>query len=116
MPRGDRTGPEEYGPMTGRARGFCAGYPTPGYMDGVPAFRGRGGGQRGYRNMYYATGRTGWQRSISGSPVYGGMYPAAPEFTKDQEIEALSGHIDAMQRDLDASKKRLEELNRETED
>ena len=48
--------------------------------------------------------------------MYGGMYPAAPEFTKDQEIEALSGHIDSMQRELDANKKRLEELNKETED
>ena len=116
MPRGDRTGPEGYGPMTGRARGFCAGYPSPGYMDGVPAFRGRGGGQRGYRNMYYATGLTGWQRSISGSPVYGGRYPSAPGLTKDQEIEALSRDIDSMQRELDASKERLEELNRETGD
>ena len=116
MPRGDRTGPEGYGPMTERARGLCAGYPSPGYMDGAPAFRGRGGGQRGNRNRYYASGLTGWQRANPGYPVYGGMYPPAPEFTKDQEIEALSGHIDSMQRELDANKKRLEELNKETGD
>ena len=33
MPRGDRTGPAGLGPMTGRAAGFCAGYPMPGYMN-----------------------------------------------------------------------------------
>lgn len=37
MPRGDRTGPAGLGPMTGRAAGFCAGYPTPGYMNPVGA-------------------------------------------------------------------------------
>jgi len=33
MPFGDRTGPAGLGPMTGRAAGFCAGYPVPGYMN-----------------------------------------------------------------------------------
>ena len=33
MPRGDGTGPAGMGPMTGRAAGFCAGYPVPGYMN-----------------------------------------------------------------------------------
>jgi len=33
MPRGDRTGPMGLGPMTGRAAGYCAGYPTPGFMN-----------------------------------------------------------------------------------
>jgi len=35
MPRGDGTGPTGLGPMTGRAVGFCAGYPVPGYMNPV---------------------------------------------------------------------------------
>ena len=35
MPFGDRTGPAGMGPMTGRAAGFCAGYPVPGYMNPV---------------------------------------------------------------------------------
>jgi hypothetical protein len=35
MPRGDGTGPGGLGPMTGRAVGFCAGYPVPGYMNPV---------------------------------------------------------------------------------
>jgi len=33
MPAGDGTGPLGFGPMTGRAAGYCAGYPVPGYMN-----------------------------------------------------------------------------------
>ena len=33
MPWGNGTGPAGYGPMTGRAAGYCAGYPVPGYMN-----------------------------------------------------------------------------------
>ena len=39
MPAGDRTGPLGMGPMTGRAAGYCAGYPVPGYANPIP---GRG--------------------------------------------------------------------------
>ncbi|MCK4306349.1 MAG: DUF5320 domain-containing protein [Candidatus Eisenbacteria sp.] len=39
MPAGNRTGPLGLGPMTGRAAGYCAGYPAPGYMGLAP---GRG--------------------------------------------------------------------------
>jgi len=35
MPRGDGTGPAGMGPMTGRAAGYCAGFPVPGYMNPV---------------------------------------------------------------------------------
>lgn len=44
MPFGDGTGPGGYGPMTGRAAGFCAGYAVPGYAN--PVFcRGFWGGE-----------------------------------------------------------------------
>ena len=36
MPGGDRTGPAGFGPMTGRAAGYCAGYTVPGYMNPIP--------------------------------------------------------------------------------
>ena len=36
MPGGDRTGPAGMGPMAGRAAGYCAGYPVPGFMNPVP--------------------------------------------------------------------------------
>jgi hypothetical protein len=57
MPGGDRTGPLGMGPMTGRAAGFCAGYPVPGYMN--PA-RGRGG---------WPFGGWGWFGRGRGRPV-----------------------------------------------
>ena len=59
MPFGDRTGPAGLGPMTGRAAGYCAGFPMPGYMNpvvgrsgfygaSVPAFGAYGTGLYGY--------------------------------------------------------------------
>ena len=88
MPGGDGTGPMGLGPMTGRAAGFCAGYPVPGYMSPVPGrgywgagpgpgFRGgRGRGGRGRRNWFYATGLPGWVRAAQGLPAWG-MQPGA---------------------------------------
>ncbi len=63
MPFGDRTGPAGLGPMTGRAAGFCAGYPMPGYMNpaigragfygaGAPAIGPYGAGAYGYGAGY----------------------------------------------------------------
>lgn len=43
MPWGDGTGPWGGGPMTGRAAGFCAGYPVPGYANSIPGRGFRGG-------------------------------------------------------------------------
>ena len=78
MPRGDRTGPAGMGPMTGRAAGYCAGYPVPGYMNpvGGRGYWGRGpGGGRGRRNWFYATGLPGWARTAYGWPAWGGYAP-----------------------------------------
>ena len=44
MPRGDGTGPQGMGPMTGRAAGYCAGYNAPGYANPI-AGRGFGAGR-----------------------------------------------------------------------
>jgi hypothetical protein len=63
MPAGDGTGPVGLGPMTGRAAGFCAGFPVPGYMNpvvgragfygpGAPAFAPYGAGLYGYGAGY----------------------------------------------------------------
>ena len=81
MPGGDGTGPMGMGPMTGRAAGYCAGYPMPGFMNAIP---GRGIGGRGPGAFYggWPMGRAmmpygpmsapyaaGWGRGIS--PAYG---------------------------------------------
>lgn len=44
MARGDRTGPEGRGPLTGRGMGFCADNKEPGYTAGGGFFRGGGRG------------------------------------------------------------------------
>jgi len=70
MPGGDRTGPAGMGPMTGRAAGYCAGYPVPGYMNpagaragfysaSVPVIAPYGAGSYGY-GAGYAAPYTGW--------------------------------------------------------
>ena len=91
MPGGDRTGPVGYGPMTGRAAGYCAGYGVPGYMNPIPGFgrgmgfgRGRGFGRgfgrgwgigfgrgRDFRNWARMTGMPGWQKAAVGMPAFG---------------------------------------------
>lgn len=126
MPRGDGTGPMGMGPMTGRAAGFCAGYGMPGYMNPVPrrgfgmgfgSGRGGrgggfgGGGGRGWRNMYYATGMTGWQRATMGSPAVGSGFAAAPASTREQQIEVLRGQAELLGGQLEAIQKRIEELS-----
>ena len=73
MPFGDGTGPAGMGPMTGRAAGFCAGYPVPGYMNpvvgragfygpGAPAFGPYGVGSYGY-GAGYGMPYGGWGNS-----------------------------------------------------
>ena len=123
MPGGDGTGPAGLGPMTGRAAGYCAGYPAPGYMSGVGGRglggRGRGGGGgRGWRNQFYATGLTGWQRGAMGGPAFGGAMPPvaaygapyAPAMSAEQQIDALKGQAEYFEDALDGIRKRIEEL------
>jgi hypothetical protein len=118
MPRGDRSGPQGMGPRTGRAAGFCTGYPAAGYANGLPgggAFGRSGWGGRGHRNWYYATGLTGWQRAASGwHPVTGGAavgYPAPLSRTAPQdEARTIRSQIELMEENLKAARERLEEL------
>ncbi len=61
MPFGNRMGPRNWGPMTGRGAGYCAGYTVPGYMNPAWGFC-LGGYGRGFRYWYRATGLPGWAR------------------------------------------------------
>jgi len=112
MPAGDGTGPMGMGPMTGRAMGYCAGYPVPGFMNGGPGRGmgwGRGGGRgRGWRHGYYLTGQPLWARQ--------GWWPA-PNFAASgfgpapqQETEALKTQAAHMEKALDEIRKRISEL------
>ena len=130
MPRGDGTGPAGMGPMTGRAAGFCAGYPVPGYMNpvGGRGFWGRGrgfwgrGGGRGRRHWFYATGMPGWARAGYGRPAWGAAgypdapYPApvGPAMTAEQELAELKQQAEYFQNALDEIKSRMEQLEAES--
>ena len=78
MPAGNGTGPAGLGPMTGRAAGFCAGYPVPGYMNPVggklgfygwrvPAFGPYGARPFGYGGWFNPLIRgLSWPRRVRG--------------------------------------------------
>ncbi len=100
MPRYDGTGPVGYGPMTGRRRGYCAGYPTPGYANrGVgPGMPGRG---RGLGRGYYGRGRgfgPGW-----GAPAY--MRRAVMD-----DADSLAEEADFLKNEVKAIEERLAEM------
>lgn len=104
MPRGDRTGPNSAGPMTGRGMGYCAGFDAPGM--GRMA-RGRGGG-------YMIRGRAR-RRNYTWYPGYRSYpnpYPAPP--TRDEEMEYLQGDVEYLKRELEAAEARISELQKET--
>jgi hypothetical protein len=118
------------GPMTGRAAGYCAGYAAPGFANPVGGRgywgwgrgggwgRGRGGG-RGWRNAYYATGLTGWQRAAAGYPAYASVAPAgapyyagpvAPVMSSEQQLDALKGQAEYFEDALDGIRKQIQDL------
>ena len=128
MPGGDGTGPGGMGPMTGRAAGFCAGYPVPGYANPVGG-RGMGmGWGRGFRGGGFGRGRGfGWGRAGYGLPAYGGAVnpyaygdaagpyayggaPFTPTVAPQQELDSLKGQAEYFEDALDGIKKRIEEI------
>ena len=90
MPGGDGTGPMGQGAMTGRAMGYCAGNDAPGFSTGGGRGLGRGRGGWGRRNMFYATGQTGWQRRASGQQAFGQPPVAATPPTPPTEDDAAA--------------------------
>ena len=105
MPRGDRTGPAGFGPMTGRGMGYCADYPVPGFMNPGPGFGlGRGWG-RGFGRGW---GR-GWGYPDWGYSPYPTQYPAQPPTVKEEK-EILTDEVKALEEELKAIKARLSEL------
>ena len=126
MPRGDRTGPQGAGPMTGRGAGICAGYGVPGYMNssfGRGFGRGRRGGYgfgmgggRGWRNQYYATGMSGWARGYDGpyAPPVGFAAPVTPAMTRNAELAQLKEQAAYFKEALQDIEVYISELKQET--
>jgi len=109
--------------MTGRAAGYCAGYPVPGYMN---PYGGRFGVSRGGfpygggRGRAWGGGRGWWWRGAMGA--YGpGYYPEAPYYppapiysqTPIQERKFLEQEAKALEEELKAIRSRIEELRKE---
>jgi len=128
MPRGDRTGPNGGGSMTGRGLGYCAGYDAPGYMHPAPRMggmgRGIGYGGRGYAARgrmrgrgygWYEPGFRRWAPDYRSYPVsYPVSYPAPP--TADEEMKYLQGDVDYLKQELKAAEDRIAELQKAGEE
>ncbi|NLK07938.1 MAG: DUF5320 domain-containing protein [Firmicutes bacterium] len=109
MPRGDFSGPWGQGPMTGRGAGYCAGFPTPGYMN-------PGGRRFGFRRGF------GFGRGFGPGRGYGGGYapwgapdPAWAEPAHESEAAMLKDMADSLELQLKQIKKRLSALEDENE-
>lgn len=127
MPGGDRTGPRGQGSKTGRGMGFCGGARAPGF--GTPGLDsaarglagggwGRGGGRgRGWRhrNLFHATGLTGWQRALmAAAPAAHAAEgaPLAPPAAADSqgELAMLKQQADGLAATLGELQRRIEQL------
>ncbi len=107
MPAGDRTGPDGFGPMTGKGLGYCAGHAAPGYAHPAPGRgmgrgwgrgmgRGRGRGGRGYRAPFYPQA----------------PYPVEPP-SPEQELEGLKRAAEDTRQALERIEERIEKLSEE---
>lgn len=131
MPGGDGTGPGGMGAMTGRAAGYCAGYPMPGFANPIAGrgfgrglgmgFRGgRGRGFRAGRGQFGAVGAVGWGDNWAapyGAPAYGAPpapyampYGVAAGPSPEQEVDMLKGQAEYFGDALEGIKKRIAEL------
>lgn len=96
MPRGDRTGPEGYGPMTGRGLGCCAAEDRSSHFAHRPR---RGGG----------FGR-GWGRRRvhrDGGPPNGERFPAEPG---PQRTQVLKEHAQRLREEAESIEKEIEQM------
>ncbi len=107
MPRGDGTGRNGAGPMTGRGMGYCAGYDVPGYMNGGGFGFGRGrlfGWGRGFGRGF------GYGRGLRGGR-FGYVPPVYDRYDESEEMEDLKAHAKALESELAAVKRRLDSLH-----
>lgn len=106
MPGFNGTGPLGAGPMTGRGRGYCMSYivPDTGFTPGFC----RGGGGRGRRYWYNATGLPRWARWAPGAAPAGAVY--APPLSGDRELNYLKEQAGYLENALEQAKRRIKEL------
>ncbi len=119
MPRGDRTGPTRAGPGTGRMKGFCMGFGSPGTLNRSQDFAspGRGGGGQGRRNRFLNTGLTGWQCSAGFGFGRGTQELVDPGsgFMPEDQLETLKARAGYFEKVLEGIKRRIQKLESGTE-
>lgn len=96
MPGRDGTGPMGAGPRTGRGLGPCGGV----NRGAAGMGRGWGGGRRGWRHVFNATGLPRWARR--------GFAPLTPE----EKQEALKDEAARLQTQLDEVNQRLQSIQK----
>jgi len=116
MPAGNGRGPVGTGPMTGRGAGYCAGYTVPGCANPVRGggYYGyeRGGGGRGWRNQFYASGaafRGRGFRNLQNRDETGFNYRGS-EFSSENELRLLKEQAEIIQSELASVSERIKEL------
>jgi len=112
MAFGDRTGPNGAGPMTGRGAGFCAGYDRPGYANPAGGRYGRGfarGGGRGRGGFGFGRGFAYGRGYGPNFERYPYTYAPAP-ISKEDEKKFLKNEAELLEKELEATKKRLNEI------
>lgn len=118
MPNGNGTGPQGTGKMTGRGAGFCAGFETPGFMNGGVGAQMRGNhrncrggqgrngrGRHGNRVQFMQTGLTGWQRGVRGAGVTVAVNQSGNRESLEQRKALLTAELSRVQELLKAEKK-----------
>ncbi|MFW5873754.1 MAG: DUF5320 domain-containing protein [Bacillota bacterium] len=114
MPRGDGTGPDGLGPMTGRRVGYCAGFNVPGYINSDD---GRGLGlARGFR------GGRGCRRARPVGPPVGQVRNSSylntqltEEEAKEVELKNLKRLAEDLEDEMKAVRDRIELLQEEND-
>ena len=110
MPGGDGTGPAGMGPMTGRGFGYCSGTEVAGFRRrgfGWGGFRGGRRGGRGWRNQFYATGLTGWQRAAMDDLD---TEAGSEDKPQDQKLAALEQQMENLSAMMEDIRSRLDQL------
>jgi len=101
MPGGDGTGPYGLGPGTGRGRGFCLGYPGPGFLS---SGFGRGFGRGGWRNWQMMSGNS----FMPGYPGNFGFKVISPV----DELEYLKAEKEALERQHSNLKNVIDDISK----
>ncbi len=118
MPAFDGTGPLGQGPRTGRGLGYCP--PGPPRYVNPPRFWGGRLGLGWRRGWGRGWGRGfGWRWRAFGSPFHGWALPYEGYYEEDygemnpeDEIAYLKDQAGALQKDLEAINKRIDELTK----